>query len=186
MQRGLDKSIGDSKADDKIAIRFVAEWEPVTVSLTYGSGSEMIGCVCGDVFFARGTLDEIRAEREPWQAAHESCVKKTREGRKVFWLSFCDADRPKGTQFLGACLIDVTAAEADNAEIEVLLKFPFAEPDSEWLAAAVKKAHRLGCNPGGEVASLEIPLDHPNLSVYRFGVLMDRATIEAIDAKFVQ
>jgi hypothetical protein len=99
----------------------------------------------------------------------------------MFWLSFCDADRPKGQQFLGACVIEVTAAEADAAALDVLLRFPFAQPEAEWLAAAVTKAHQLGCNPGGQVASREVPYNHPNLARYRYGILMDRATIEGID-----
>jgi hypothetical protein len=108
------------------------------------------------------------------------------EIRKVFWLSFCDADRPAGQQFLGACLIDVTAAEADEAAIEVALRFPLAQAGAEWLAAAMRKAHQLGCNPGGEVASMEIEADHPNLARYQFGVLMDRATIERLDQEAAQ
>ena len=45
-----------------------------------------------------------------------------------YWLSFCDADRPAGQQFLGACVIRAASHEA-----------------------AVLTAHALGCNPGGEV-----------------------------------
>lgn len=103
--------------------------------------------------------------------------------QKVFWLSFCDAHRPTGQQFLGACLIRVDAQEAADAEVELKQRFPHTQPGagSEWLAAAIKNAHRLGCNPGGEVASCEIPVDHPNLARYEFGVLMDRATVERID-----
>ena len=101
--------------------------------------------------------------------------------RKVFWLSFCDGDKPKGEQFLGACVIEVTAEEADEAAVDVMLRFPFAQPGSEWLAAATRKAHRHGCNPGGEVASMEVDPSNPRLSRYVYGVLMDRATVESID-----
>lgn len=157
--------------------------EPVTV--TFG-GFSMTQCVCGDVFEAEGYPDEIRAAQAIWDAEHKHCKLKQREGRKVFWMSFCDSERPKGQQFLGACIIEVTAEEADEAAIDVMLRFPFAEPDAEWIAAAVKKAHRLGCNPGGQIAAMEMPEDHPNLSRYTFGVLMDRATIEAIDKLLIQ
>jgi len=51
-----------------------------------------------------------------------------------FWLSFCDPDRPKGTQFLGALV-----AEGDD----------FIE--------AVRESHLRGVNPGGEVLSVELP-----------------------------
>ena len=57
----------------------------------------------------------------------------------------------------------------------------FLAGGAEWLAAATRKAHRLGCNPGGEVASMEIEPDHPMLTHYQFGVLMDRATLERLD-----
>jgi len=55
-------------------------------------------------------------------------------GLMIFWLSFCDPERPKGTQFLGASLV-----EADDLE------------------QAIRTAHRVGANPGGEVMSMEVP-----------------------------
>ena len=105
---------------------------------------------------------------------------------KTFWLSFCDVTRPKGQQFLGACLIEVTAEEALAAALDLLLRFPMAQPDAEWIGAASTKAWRLGCNPGGEMASAEIPPANPMLAHYERGVLMDRATIERIDAEIAQ
>ena len=102
---------------------------------------------------------------------------------KVFWLSFCDVDKPEGQQFLGACLIQVSEADAMDALVDILLRFPHAQEGAEWLGAAVKKAHRLGCNPGGEVASMEVELDNPNLSRFQLNTLMDRATIEQIDGE---
>lgn len=141
----------------------------------------MVQCRCGDVFQASGSPASVSRRLKTWEAKHTGCAEPTRPDRKVFWLSFTDATRPKGQQFLGACLLDVTAAEAEDAAIDVLLRFPFAQPGAEWIGAVVKKAHRLGCNPGGEVASVEVPPDHPMLAHYQFGVLMDRATVERID-----
>jgi len=54
-----------------------------------------------------------------------------------YWLSFCDADRSEGEQFLGACLI-----EADNIE------------------DAIRKSHRRKCNPGGEIACVQIGAEY--------------------------
>lgn len=102
---------------------------------------------------------------------------------KVFWLSFCDPERPTGQQFLGACLVRVTEAEAAAALERVIARFPDTPLGAEWLAAACAKAGALGCNPGGEVASAEIPVDAPQLTHYTLGVLMDRAMIERIDAE---
>lgn len=45
-----------------------------------------------------------------------------------WWLSFCDAHLPKGTQFLGVAIV-------------------FAHD----MVGAVKVAHALGINPGGQV-----------------------------------
>lgn len=53
----------------------------------------------------------------------------------LFWLSFCDTRRPKGTQFLGACIV-----EADDFK------------------SACREAWRLKINPGGDVQG------HPILS----------------------
>ena len=110
-------------------------------SIRYGDSTVMTMCLCGDVFRAHGAWDEVNRKQKLWQAEHKDCSVKKREGSRTFWMSFCDGDLPKGRQFLGACVIDVTAAEADDAAIDVLLRFPFAQPDAEWLAAATKKAH---------------------------------------------
>ena len=52
----------------------------------------------------------------------------------LWWLSFCDGSLPKGSQWLGACIVH-----------------------AETFLDAVRVAHRLGCNPGGQVAGGEIP-----------------------------
>jgi hypothetical protein len=62
----------------------------------------------------------------------------------LYYLSFCDPDKPKGQQFLGATIV-----EADSS------------------LDAVSKTHRLKINPGGEVMIVE--LEEPNLeAVKRF------------------
>lgn len=74
-----------------------------------------------------------------------------------WWLSFADADRPEGQQLLGVAVV--------RGYLPKLL--PVLEPetpeetaDSQWLeeamaaASAVREAHRLGANPGGQVAML--------------------------------
>jgi hypothetical protein len=48
-----------------------------------------------------------------------------------FWLSFCDPKLPKGSQFLGACIV-----EGDDTP------------------QAVENARKRGLNPGGEVVSV--------------------------------
>lgn len=119
--------------------------------------------------------------RARWDAEHVCATCEARPARKIFWLSFCDSSRPEGSQFLGACVIEVTREEAEDALIEVALRFSFAQGGAEWIAAAVRKAHELHCNPGGEVATMEIPPDHPMLNFYARGILMDKATIARLD-----
>ena len=51
-----------------------------------------------------------------------------------WWLSFCDADRPKGRQFLGVAIVQA-------------VNFP----------AAVMEAHMRDCNPGGQIQGFELP-----------------------------
>lgn len=162
---------------DKVAIRVK---QPMTISADDWCSSAIL-CLCGDQFQASGSVASVRRRERAWTKKHEHCTAQKREGTKVFWLSFCDGKRPKGSQFLGACLISVTASEADDAAIDVLLRFPLAQPDSEWIAAATTKAHLLGCNPGGQIAFMEIDPEHPYLARYPFNVLMDRATIESLE-----
>lgn len=79
----------------------------------------------------------------------------------LFWMSFCDPDRPKGRQFIGVALVEAPTL-----------------PD------AITTAWRTGCNPGGEVQSTEIPIDRvPTekralLDATPRCTLMDLATLE--------
>lgn len=56
----------------------------------------------------------------------------------IFWLSFADPKKPKGSQFLGACILEVDSESSNPLE------------------KAIHKAHELGINPGGEVLGFEI------------------------------
>jgi hypothetical protein len=79
--------------------------------------------------------------------------------KSLWWLSFCDPERPTGTQFLGACIVQ----GADMVE-------------------AVRNAWANRCNPGGEVQGQEIPgLVTPRIGPHRIGVLMNRQEAEAFD-----
>ena len=49
---------------------------------------------------------------------------------KLWWLSFCDTDRPVGQRFLGVAIVEGTD-----------------------LASAITEAWERQCNPGGEVLS---------------------------------
>jgi hypothetical protein len=71
------------------------------------------------------------------------------KGTGLMWLSFCDASRPKGSQFLGACI--VTGSDVMSGACE---------------------AHRLKINPGGEVVGVHIP--HSKSDDARFARWRDR------------
>jgi nucleotide-binding universal stress UspA family protein len=101
---------------------------------------------------------------------------------RTFWLSFCDATKPKGQQFLGVAVIDVTEAMAADALIDMSLRFPQAQDGAEWVGAALREAHRLGCNPGGEVGTVDVTDAPPaRLAVYPRGVLLSKARMRELE-----
>jgi hypothetical protein len=68
---------------------------------------------------------------------------------RTYWLSFADEEH-----FLGATIVDVTEAERDAAAVDLAARFPRHDPiRGPWIAAAVRKTHELGINPGGQVIS---------------------------------
>lgn len=84
----------------------------------------------------------------------------------LYWLSFADGDRPKGTQFLGACIVEGGNSGDKRAD----------------LRAAVQNAWLHGCNPGGEVMSLRLPADVQIDEGWR-NRLLSRAECEAFDRR---
>lgn len=75
---------------------------------------------------------------------------------KLWWLSFCDTDRPSGQQFLGVCIV----AGRD-------------------LEAAVRNAWVLGINPGGQVLGLKASKKKMRtfLAEEHWGKLLNRAEL---------
>ncbi len=75
-----------------------------------------------------------------------------------YWLSFADPDKPRGTQFLGVAIVE---------ELDFI--------------GAIKRAHALGCNPGGEVLGYTVPerIDVPEVWMDR---LLTRAEAEQVEA----
>jgi hypothetical protein len=57
----------------------------------------------------------------------------------LYWLSFADAEKPKGEQWLGGTFVEVKGSGKDG------------------LAQAIVRAHNLGINPGGQIKSMEVP-----------------------------
>ncbi len=78
---------------------------------------------------------------------------------RYFWLSFCDAKRTPGQQFLGVCIVR-----------------------ARGVMTSVQEAHRLGCNPGGEVQIHEIPIGVP-FEPNDLGRLLTKSEAAAINAR---
>ncbi len=95
-----------------------------------------------------------------------------------FWLSFADSNRPKGQQFLGVAIVEVTDDDATAAQSGLPRS---AQPDAEWIAAAAAKAWEMGCNPGGQVAAVDItdtPPTTPDPPLYR---LLSKAELRRLN-----
>lgn len=103
---------------------------------------------------------------------------------RTFWLSFVDPDRPDGERFLGVAVVDVTDEDAARARLVLTARFPKALPDAEWIAAATSKAHREGCNPGGEVVAFDITPWHPQkqLAAMPRNRLLSRQDLHELEA----
>lgn len=89
--------------------------------------------------------------------ALESEARGPEQPTRWWWLSFVDGDRPKGEQFLGACMVQ-----------------------GRGITTAISRSWDLGCNPGGEVAFVEIPADRtiPDAWANR---LLTRAEVESAE-----
>lgn len=71
-------------------------------------------------------------------------IERLNNVERVMWLSFCDPEKPKGSQFLGVIVINALG-----------------------LSDAILKTHALGINPNGAILSLmmdddEIKPEHFN------------------------
>lgn len=152
----------------------------------HSSSSFISVCKCGEVFSGSGDSYE---EGQRAMRAHQCpgpTVQSTATEPQTWWHSFCDADRPKGRQFLGVLVMDVTADEINVIRGEVdarqMLNFvPLShDVDVYGMAASIQKTHRLGVNPGGEVQSGRID-GNPEAALYPRAVLLSRADIEALE-----
>ena len=97
---------------------------------------------------------------------------------RLFWMSFCDGDKPKGEQFLGVSIVPVTADDVAAIMPDLMVRFPNYLPGGEWLAAASRLAHERGCNPGGEVQSVVLE-GHPLPDGVPLNTLMQKADLQA-------
>lgn len=154
--------------------------------LTHTHSSFMSVCQCGAVFSGSGDSYEAgqRAARE--HQCPGPATQPTATEPQTWWHSFCDSDRPKGQQFLGALVMDVTADEINAIREEVDFKqmvnmVPLSHDlDVYGMAASIAKAHRLGVNPGGEVQSGRID-GAPEAALYPRAQLLSQSDVEALE-----
>lgn len=71
---------------------------------------------------------------------------------RLVWLSFADDDG-----FRGVAIVEIDDEDLDEARAVIAERFPRAKPGAEVVGAATRKAHLMGCNPGGSVMSAEMP-----------------------------
>jgi hypothetical protein len=101
---------------------------------------------------------------------------------RTYWLSFAGEEG-----FRGVCIVEVDEDDAAEAYEFMRERFPHAKPGAEWVMAAEMMAHRMGCNPGGQVLSVEFKTkqqlamiaDHPR------NRLLSRAEIAAAEGTAV-
>lgn len=139
-------------------------------------------------------LSEPRLSRLPVAVAsvrsdtrHETTRRRVAQSMtRTFWLSFVDETRPEGDRFLGVCVVDVTDEDAARAKEFQARRFPGALPGAEWLGAAIRKSHAIGCNPGGNAAGLDItnttlpiPIKNKLLSFEELEAFATRGDIDA-------
>lgn len=102
---------------------------PVTVPLPAICGC---GCrVCKDAWFAEG-----KPISKDGRIIRDDGAESYYKTPKLWWLSFCDTNRPVGSQFLGVCIV---------------LGFDLRD--------AIVRSHVAKCNPGGSIQSVELPDD---------------------------
>ena len=92
----------------------------------------------------------------------------------TWYFSFADSDLPKGTQFLGACIVRLNEDEAWAIP-------EFAQgKGADDLARAITKTHVLGINPGGGVQSVRLPDVTDDYLAQWGNRLLTRAEAEAL------
>ena len=73
-----------------------------------------------------------------------------------FWISFCDVDKPKGSQFIGVIIID-----------------------SMNFDSAIKQTHSLKINPGGEISSWQV--NGRNIPLMYFNRLLSTEQVDELE-----
>lgn len=93
-------------------------------------------------------------------------------GPKPYWLSFSDE---RG--FLGVAVVYVSERDAEEAATRLPAT---AKPEARWAVAAAGIAHRLGCNPGGEVVGFQLTQEGASLiPACAIGTLLQKEQLKA-------
>ena len=100
---------------------------------------------------------------------------------QVLWLSFTDPDRPAGQQFLGVSVVEVTYDDLNAARGVLETHGHSTKEQAVLIAAAIRKAWQMGCNPGGEVLTHELLPEVPEYQTAPRHQLLSHAELVARD-----
>lgn len=94
--------------------------------------------------------------------------------RGYWYLSFADGERPKGTQFLGAVILE----DAPDTPIPDFA----AGKEHDDLARVITMSHVLGLNPGGGVAAVYVEKEEAPACIVRYtNRLLSREDLAKMD-----
>lgn len=99
-------------------------------------------------------------------------VRITMADGEMAYLSFADGRLPKGTQFLGAAIVEI-AEEHRTLGGDLASRRIFCE-------AAIRAAWRAGCNPGGGVLTLVVPKNR-QIPTCAIGVVLTREQLVELE-----
>lgn len=119
---------------------------------------ERVRCRTRSTATIQGCVSLARCADSGDRAGFRRCEVKPRADTEPiywWWLSFADSDLPKGSQFLGACIVQGTQPK-------------MGEPR---LSDPIPQAHLFSCNPGGEVQFHQIPDDRPPTEEWTYRLL---------------
>lgn len=97
---------------------------------------------------------------ERYAAIQNRLAEENGSDEQCFWMSFCDTEKPEGSQFLGVVIVTAMG-----------------------VAHAIDKSHRLGINPGGEVKIIKLDDDDDDILPEHFNRLLSKQ--ELVDAGYI-
>jgi hypothetical protein len=89
-------------------------------------------------------------------------------GWQAWWLSFINDEKPEGERSLGVCIVQIPDAEYTESG------------EGSAFSNALRMAHFMGCNPGGNVRGRRVFEDSPIFGKLLYNKLMDKAELDEL------